>query len=256
MVDDPYKVLGISRDATKEEIKKAYRAKAKEYHPDLHPDDPQAAEKMNEINEAYDMLNNPEKYRRRAQEEQGRGGYQPGGRWDAGGGQRYGGGQQYGGGQWNSSGGWQDYGDFRGFGSFDDFFGFGGMGQEPERPQPRQGDSGDIRQAIDFINMRQYRYANDTLNSILSAYRDARWFYLSALANYGLNNQVLAVEQIQKAIEKDPSEPLYRRTLSSLQRSGTEYRQNSEEFQNYADSMGRFCQGLCLAQLFCMFCRC
>ncbi len=237
MVDDPYKVLGISRDATKEEIKKAYRAKAKEYHPDLHPDAPQAAEKMNEINEAYDMLNNPEKYRRRAQEEQGRGGYQQGG-------------------QWNSSGGWQDYGDFRGFGSFDDFFGFGGMGQEPERPQPRQGDSSDIRQAIDFINMRQYRYANDTLNSILSAYRDARWFYLSALANYGLNNQVLAVEQIQKAIEKDPSEPLYRRTLSSLQRSGTEYRQNSEEFQNYADSMGRFCQGLCLAQLFCMFCRC
>ncbi len=237
MVDDPYKVLGISRDATKEEIKKAYRAKAKEYHPDLHPDAPQAAEKMNEINEAYDMLNNPEKYRRRAQEEQGRGGYQQGG-------------------QWNSSGGWQDYGDFRGFGSFDDFFGFGGMGQEPERPQPRQGDSSDIRQAIDFINMRQYRYTNDTLNSILSAYRDARWFYLSALANYGLNNQVLAVEQIQKAIEKDPSEPLYRRTLSSLQRSGTEYRQNSEEFQNYADSMGRFCQGLCLAQLFCMFCRC
>ncbi len=35
MVDDPYKILGISRDATKDEIKKAYRAKAKEYHPAL-----------------------------------------------------------------------------------------------------------------------------------------------------------------------------------------------------------------------------
>ena len=68
MVDDPYKVLGISRDATKDEIKKAYRQKAKEYHPDLHPDDPQAAEKMNEINEAYDMLNNPEKYQKREQQ--------------------------------------------------------------------------------------------------------------------------------------------------------------------------------------------
>ena len=59
MVDDPYKVLGVSRDASKDEIKRAYRAKAKEYHPDLHPDDPLAADKMNEINEAYDMLNNP-----------------------------------------------------------------------------------------------------------------------------------------------------------------------------------------------------
>lgn len=217
MVDDPYKVLGVSRDATKEEIKKAYRAK--EYHPDLHPDDPQAAEKMNEINEAYDMLNNPGKYKKRAREEQTRG----------------------------DAGGWQEYGDFRGFGSFDDFFGFGGAGREPERPQPRPGDSGDIRQAIDFINMRQYQYASNTLNSILSMYRDARWFYLSALANYGLNNQVLAVEQIQKAIEKDPSEPLYRRTLDIMRQSGTEYRQNSEEFQNYAESMGRFCQGMCLS---------
>ena len=42
--------------------KKAYRAKAKQYHPDFHPNDPKASEKMNEINLAYDMLQNPEKY--------------------------------------------------------------------------------------------------------------------------------------------------------------------------------------------------
>ena len=59
MIDDPYRVLGVSRDATKEEIKRAYRKKAKEYHPYLHPNYPIAAEKINEINEAYDLLNIP-----------------------------------------------------------------------------------------------------------------------------------------------------------------------------------------------------
>lgn len=60
---DPYEVLGVSRSASPEEIKKAYRALAKKYHPDLHPGDASAEEKMNEINVAYDMINNPSKYR-------------------------------------------------------------------------------------------------------------------------------------------------------------------------------------------------
>ena len=70
MVQDPYSVLGVSKDATEQEIKKAYRQKAKLYHPDFHPDDPEAARKMNEVNEAYDMLTNPDKYAaRRAQQQ-------------------------------------------------------------------------------------------------------------------------------------------------------------------------------------------
>ena len=58
MVQDPYKVLGVSPDASDEEIKKAYRDLTKKYHPDLNPGDEKAAEKMNDINAAYDAIKN------------------------------------------------------------------------------------------------------------------------------------------------------------------------------------------------------
>lgn len=53
---DPYQILGVSRDATDEEITKAYRSAAKKYHPDIHPDDPLAAKKMAAVNNAYDVI--------------------------------------------------------------------------------------------------------------------------------------------------------------------------------------------------------
>lgn len=56
---DPYEVLGVSRNASQDEIKQAYRKLAKKYHPDLHPRDAEAARKMQEINAAYEQLQNP-----------------------------------------------------------------------------------------------------------------------------------------------------------------------------------------------------
>ena len=191
MEKDPYIVLGVSPGATKEEIKRAYRRKAKEYHPDLHPDDPVAAEKMNEVNQAYDRLTNPEKYAREQQRSAGYGGAQT----------SYGNTQSgYGG--TNSQGGYgQGTGQqtYWGFG-FDDLFGFGGGFSQPQRPQPQASDSAEFRKAVELINQNRYQDAVNTLMYVVSTERNARWYYLSALANYGQGNSVVALQQIQTAV--------------------------------------------------------
>lgn len=61
MAKNPYVVLGVSENATDEEIRAAYRRLAKQYHPDLNPNDPHAAAKMNDVNVAYDQIKTADK---------------------------------------------------------------------------------------------------------------------------------------------------------------------------------------------------
>ena len=61
---DYYEILGVSRDASSEEIKKAFRKLAREYHPDVNPDDKDAEKKFKEIKEAFDVLSDPERRQR------------------------------------------------------------------------------------------------------------------------------------------------------------------------------------------------
>lgn len=242
MVKDPYDVLGISRDAGKEDIKKAYRKKAKEYHPDLHPDDPNAVEKMNEINEAYDMLANPEKYQKR---EQSRG---------------YGNASQSGSYERNTydnnrNQGYGNYGDFWGFG-FEDLFGFGTRTQPLQKPVRQPDDTEEFRKVVDFICMERYDLANQVLNQIVSRERNARWHYLNALTNYGLGNQIRAFEEMQKALQMEPDNQVYMQAYNSMRRSGNEYQSTSEDFRKAAEGMHRYCMSFCALQFFCTFCRC
>ena len=85
MMNDPYSVLGVSPSATDDEIKKAYRKLAKQYHPDIHPDPAFAEKKMAEINAAYDQVLNQRQGKTAGGA--GYGGYNYGG-------YNYGGGQQ------------------------------------------------------------------------------------------------------------------------------------------------------------------
>ena len=135
---DYYEVLGLKRGASEDEIKKAFKSMARKYHPDLHPDDKEAAEKFKEINEAYEVLSDSEK---RARYDQfGHAGVDP----------NYGGGAGAGG--FGGFGGFGDVGDI-----FDSIFGggFGGFGggrsTASSANAPHRGGDVNANVTIDFM---------------------------------------------------------------------------------------------------------
>src|SRR4051794_13360511 len=60
-VKDPYKVLGVDKKASQDEVKKAYRKLARQYHPDKNPGDKAAEERFKEVQGAYDLIGDPDK---------------------------------------------------------------------------------------------------------------------------------------------------------------------------------------------------
>ena len=60
---DPYNALGLSREATQEDIRKTHRKLVRKYHPDANPEDPQAEERFKEIQQAYEVLSDEKKRR-------------------------------------------------------------------------------------------------------------------------------------------------------------------------------------------------
>ena len=222
---DPYEVLGVSRDASDEEIKKAYRQLAKKYHPDVNPGDKNAEAKMKEVNAAYDAIKNGTAS-----------GYsQPGY-----GGQQGFGGQSYGYGGQGGYGGWQTY-------TWDPFKGWQAYGQQSYQDPE---ETAELRAARNYIAARHYAEALHVLSNIQD--RTAKWYYYSAIANAGQGNRVLALEHARKACQLDPGNAEYETYLDELERGGNTYRQAGGYSQGM--SVGRYCTTLCLANLMCNLC--
>src|SRR5438445_7159204 len=132
---DYYQILGVSETATTDEIKKAFRRLAKQHHPDRNPNNPQAAERFKEINEAHDVLSDAEKRKKYDQLRRYGAFAGPGGFGGAGAGARRGRGAPQDSGEFDIS-------DLGGLGDiFSSIFGRRGPGGGPEG-QPRRTEGG------------------------------------------------------------------------------------------------------------------
>ena len=153
---DPYSVLGVSRDASDDEIKKAYRNLSRKYHPDANINNPnkdQAEAKFKEVQQAYQQIMKEREYG-------SSGNYGP----------------------YSQNG----YGPFRGFyGEYRQAGNAGNAGQESEQDLH-------LRAAANFINNGRYQEAMNVLNGINE--HTAQWYYYSAIANSGLGNNATAIQ--------------------------------------------------------------
>ena len=223
-MNDPYKVLGVSRDASEEEIKKAYKALSRKYHPDANINNPnkaQAEERFKEIQAAYQQI-----MKERTE------GYSYGGP----------GGGGYGG---SGYGGGFGYGSFGGFGGFGDF----GQGQNAgyeEEPH--------LRAAGNYVRNGYYKEARNALDSMGQHERGARWYYYSAIAHAGLGNNVAALEHAKKAAALEPGNTDYQNLVYQFENGGTWYSRRQAAYGYPSMGDGNICLKLCIANLICNLC--
>ncbi len=186
---DPYSVLGVSPNASDDEIKKAYRALCRKYHPDVNRDNPgEAEEKFKEVGEAYRTV--------------------------------------------------MDIRSGKSTSSYSDYSGAAGSSDAR------------LRAASTYIQRGYFREAINTLNSITD--RNALWYYLSAVANARLGNNILAREYARTAAGMEPGNAMYQNLNAALNGEGGFYQDYRRTGQTYGRSVSfdtDYCVKCCAANL-------
>lgn len=224
---DPYGVLGVSRSASDDDIKKAYRKLSRQYHPDANvnnPDKAQAEEKFKQIQQAYRQI--------MQERERGAGGSDS----------AYGQGAE----------GYDPFG-FGGFGGFGSFGGFGGYaGAGSRRTAEEDEDTLHMKAAANYINGGHYKEALNVLNIISE--RRAKWYYYSAIANAGCGNNVQALQYAKQAAAMEPGNISYQRLVQQLESGGSWYMGRQSPYMGMGGMQGNLCNRLCLSYLMCTCC--
>lgn len=240
---DPYEVLGVSRGASSEEIKKAYRTLCKKYHPDNNINNPnkaQAEEKFKEVQNAYKAIVNGTADS-----------YQSG----------YGtsGSSGYGNTGYGSTGyrnsGYGGSGDFYGnpFGGYGGAYGsYGRTSGSQNHQNSNDRESSYLNAALNYIRSRHYEEAIRVLGEVPRC--NTRWYYLSAMANAGAGNQATALEHCKVAVSREPNNMEYQQLLRQLQ-SGSQWYAGMGNAYGMPDmQMDNMCMKVCCAMMFCNMC--
>lgn len=203
MMTDPYEVLGLTRQASEEEIKKAYRALSRKYHPDANVNNPNAAqaeERFKQVQAAYDQI-------MKEREE---------GAW------------------YGNSGGYGGFGGYRQPGGTEDDY------------------TRHLGAAMNYVRAGRYREALNVLAGMER--KDAGWYYLSAVANNGIGNNVTALEHARRAVELEPGRMEYEMLLRQLEGGGNWYDRMSTPYGGMPMVGNDMCCRMCLMYNLCSLC--
>lgn len=226
MTEDPYKILGLEKGASDDEIKKAYKRLAKKYHPDLNNNSAEAAEMMKKVNEAYDILINKKSYNSTSSS--------------------YG----YGNSGYTSGGFRQEDNPFYWYTNWGS--GYSSSQAFDENAFERQYGTGpSLERAKALYNMRQFAKALYELRRMGESQRTAEWHYVASLCHAAMGNSVDAESEMWQAYNKDPGNETYRRYAEAYNQRGRAYNMRRS---SYSGAGSLFT--CCLSMMLFRYCGC